>query len=97
VLTNSYHSCHSEHFQKAFGCPVVSCHHAGLCEFAGGQEEEEEVVEGLSFGEEVARLRTRTTDYTIHRHVTNRAVNAMLRPPLTTSHKYSPSLLRESR
>jgi hypothetical protein len=51
MLTNCYHYCHSEHFQKAFGCPVVSCYHAGLCEFAGGQEEE--VVEELSFGEEV--------------------------------------------
>jgi hypothetical protein len=49
LLTNRHHYRHSGRFQEAFGCPVF-CHHAGLHEFAGSQEE----VEGFSFREEVA-------------------------------------------
>ncbi len=48
LLTNRHHYRHSDHFVAAFQCPV-SCHEAGLHEFADGPS-----VQGFAFGEEVA-------------------------------------------
>ena len=47
VLTNRHHYRHSDRYVDTFGC-TVSCHEAGLHEFAGGP-----AVEGFRFREEV--------------------------------------------